>query len=555
MLPQPLQTSTLWGASYVPKGPPALVTPYATWFTVEALGTSELLTLAQFEVADEQSGLALIDRLESWVDPAAVPVVGGGADGTTCWLVYGRSLTDDFDGPDPMGSHDIVTLGLELTAVVQRARQVGLPVPPLDLRLMVQDFLSDGTFRPRLIGVGTQGPQRDERDLAKAIGSLMVSAFFGRTAADVGWETGGVPSVDLLTGRGGRLADDLTKTLIGATSGRYTTLDELRADISATSLARSRRSARVGVSTDQYRNRAYGDRELSSASLVMPPMAIPAATSLPHEGTATGQARSPTAETSPARTTPTGPVGQAGQAGPAGLAAQAGLAAPTGLAAQAGQAGQAGQVATSEGRSRWLWPALALLVALILIVVIANPFGGSPSAVEAQQVAVGPSPVAIPAAPTPTPEPTPTPAPAPTPTPAPAPTPTPAPAPTPEPAPEPTPAPTPAPAPEPEPTPTPAAAPEPPPTPTLSTMTLKTKPDDALVSLDGVELGRTPLVVARPVESFPLTVRIEKRGHSPLKVTLNDPHIPEFRVTLKPISAAPSSGNGASGNGDINLER
>ena len=530
-----------WTGSFVHRGPLALTTTHATWFAVETVDTAEGRALVQFEVADAEAGRALVDWARAWVDPAAVPVVSGGVAGSVCWLVYGRG-PEAPDDTGPLGVHDVVTLGLEMAAVAQRALQAGLTLPPLRLPFVVQDFLPDGTFRPRLLGVGSPGPARDEVALAAGIGALLVAAVFGHDEAPL------EVTPTSLAASAVRLPESLSHTLIKSHAGRYTTLEALRTDLSASSVARSRRAARVGVTTDHYPKRGGENVERSAVGGVAP-------AALPEPRIRHERVVAPLPE--PAPVLPPQPATR---------------------------------------RRAWLWPTLIGVVAvLVLIFVLLDPFGGrsqsttgptlasrattqpdrvgasTPDPMPAQppvtqvapkvqdttsavgtsasdttapdtaapdtaapdtalrepntntaQADAGPTAAVADAGPTaadtlpaagkpPAPEPQPT---------------------------------------RPEVADTKAEAPI---APELSSLTLESKPAGALVSADGAELGRTPLLIAQPIARFPLRVRVEKRGHTPAVVVLADPRAATFRVTLKPLAVAPSpSGNGS---GTINLER
>jgi len=212
-----------WSASFRKVAEIAIATSRARWFAVEAKATQRPATLAELTVHDQAAGKRLIARLETWVDPAAVPIVAGGVDGNRVWLVYADPMSAAHDLVDPMGAQDVVTLGLELTAVIQRARAVGLGAPPLDPRLIVHDFLSDGTFRPRLLGVGTPGPADDERQLAAGIGAALYGALLGSAARTLGWVPGQPPPVSFREARGGRVPGELEQTIARAMALGYDT--------------------------------------------------------------------------------------------------------------------------------------------------------------------------------------------------------------------------------------------------------------------------------------------------------------------------------------------
>lgn len=267
-----------WSASYRKVAEIAVASSRARWFAVEAKATLRPATLAEVEVDDQAAGRRLIARLETWVDPAAVPIIGGGVSGDRAWLVYADPMSDPHDVVDPMGSQDVVTLGLELTAVVQRARAVGLSAPPMDPRLVVHDFLSDGTFRPRILGVGTPGPAEDERQLAAEIGQALYGALLGGDARTLGWTPGQAPPLSFREARGGRVPAELEQTIIKAMTLGYHSLDGLRADLSSTALTRSRTAARVGVVTDRYSTR---DRITEGAVVATVPIPAPAPTAAP----------------------------------------------------------------------------------------------------------------------------------------------------------------------------------------------------------------------------------------------------------------------------------
>ena len=486
-----------WSATYRKVGEVAIPLSRARWLAVEARSTQRPSTLVELPVEDEAAGQRLIARLESWVDPAAVAVIGGGVSGRKVWIAYADPMNDGPDATDPMGSQDVVTLGLELTAVIQRARAVGLPVPPIDPRLVVHDFTSDGTFRPRLLGVGTPGPATTETELAAEIGAGLWASLIGRDPRGLGWAPGQAPPMSFHEARGGRVPPELEQTITRAMALGYASLDILRADLSSTSLTKSRVAPRVGVVTDRYalRARRPGENSIVAPLPVAPLIVETAAPVAP-----------PQAESRRKWLVP--------------LLAVAALAVIVFLLVRPGDAGApdggkpqlAGREPSTGSAPVGASPATSPPDAVAMAPQDATVAEVAPdtAALEATTVDTTPSaPEAMVAA---------------------------APDSAPDSAPE-----------------TSATAPETAQATATSAIPLASNPIGALVFLDNEPLGRTPLEVKLPVDRFPVTLRLEKRGYASEKVVLETADAKPERVRMKAVGGArpqgPTGDGGTKNNG------
>jgi hypothetical protein len=96
---------------------------------------------------------------------------------------------------------------------------------------VTHEYDDEGTYRPRLLGVGVPG-SRSEKVLTADLGRLLILAFVGRPA-HLQLRSGEPISVDLTRSRGAVLASDLSEVLERAVSGQYERLVDLRRDLLA----------------------------------------------------------------------------------------------------------------------------------------------------------------------------------------------------------------------------------------------------------------------------------------------------------------------------------